>query len=89
MAVKTHLRLGDILVKEGGLTATWFAAKERRNEDANSFNNFGPLVRQGKRIDWILARAQIEVRATEIITFKQGEQWPSDHFPVAAWLTLK
>ena len=56
---------------------------------ANSFNDFGRLVRGGKRIDWILARAQLEVRATEVITFKQGEQWPSDHFPVAAWLILK
>lgn len=87
-AYATENEAYDILVKEGGLTDTWFAAKERRNEDANSFNNFEPLVRQGKRIDWILTRAAAEVRATEIITFRQGDQWPSDHFPVAVWLTL-
>ncbi|KAB2660426.1 MAG: endonuclease/exonuclease/phosphatase family protein [Verrucomicrobia bacterium] len=79
----------DILVKEGGLTDTWFAAKERRNEDVDSFNNFGPVARQGRRIDWILARARAEIRATEIVTFRQGGQWPSDHCPVAAWLTLR
>lgn len=79
----------DLLVKEGGLTDTWFAAQERHNEDANSFNNFEPLRREGKRIDWILARGPVSTRTTEIVLFKQGEHWPSDHFPVGAWVTLK
>jgi endonuclease/exonuclease/phosphatase family metal-dependent hydrolase len=79
----------DLLVKDGGLADTWFTAQERRNTEANSFNNFGPLERKGKRIDWVLSRGAMDVRATEIVTFKMGDQWPSDHFPVAAWLTLK
>jgi endonuclease/exonuclease/phosphatase family metal-dependent hydrolase len=82
-------RAYDILTKEAGLTDTWFAAKERRNEDANSFTGFGPLRREGERIDWILARGAIEVRATEVVTFRQGDQWPSDHLPVVAWVTLQ
>lgn len=82
-------RAYDILAKDGGLTDTWYAAKERRNEDANSFTGFGPLKREGRRIDWILSRGAMDVRATEIVTFKQGDQWPSDHFPIIAWVTLK
>jgi endonuclease/exonuclease/phosphatase family metal-dependent hydrolase len=81
-------RAYDILTKEAGLTDTWFAARERRNEDANSFTGFGPLRREGERIDWILARGAIDVRATELVTFRQGDQWPSDHLPVVAWVTL-
>jgi endonuclease/exonuclease/phosphatase family metal-dependent hydrolase len=82
-------RAYDILTKEAGLTDTWFAARERRNEDANSFTGFGPLRREGERIDWILARGAIDVRATELVTFRQGDQWPSDHLPVVAWVTLQ
>jgi len=82
-------RAYDILTKEAGLADTWFAAKERRNEDANSFTGFGPLRREGERIDWILARGAIAVRATEVVTFRQGDQWPSDHLPVVAWVTLQ
>lgn len=88
-AVATENKAYDILAKESGLTDTWFAAKERRNEDANSFTGFGPLKREGKRIDWILSRGAMDVRATEIVTFEQGGQWPSDHFPIIAWVTLK
>ena len=44
---------------------------------------------QGKRIDWILARGAMDVRATEAVTFQQGERWPSDHLPIMVWLTLR
>lgn len=88
-AVATENRAYDILAKESGLTDTWFTARERRNEDANSFTGFGPLKREGKRIDWILARGAMDVRATEVVTFQQGDQWPSDHFPIVTWVTLK
>jgi endonuclease/exonuclease/phosphatase family metal-dependent hydrolase len=82
-------RAYDILTSEAGLTDTWSAARERRNEDANSFTGFGPLLREGERIDWILARGTMDVRATEVVTFRQGDQWPSDHLPVVAWITLQ
>ena len=87
-AVATANRAYDILAKESGLTDTWFAARERRNEDANSFTGFGPLRHEGQRIDWILARGAMEVRATEAVTFKPGDQWPSDHLPIVAWVRL-
>ena len=82
-------RTYDILTQEAGLTDTWSAARERRNEDASSFTGFGPLRHAGERIDWILARGAMDVRATEVVTFRQGDQWPSDHLPVVAWITLQ
>jgi endonuclease/exonuclease/phosphatase family metal-dependent hydrolase len=88
-AVAMQNRAYDILTKEAGLVDTWYAARERRNEDASSFTGFGPLRREGERIDWVLARGALDVRATELVTFRQGDQWPSDHLPVLAWVTLQ
>lgn len=79
----------DQFVKAGGLIDTWHVAAVRRQEQMNSFNGFEPAQAEGKRIDWILSRGPVSVRASEIITFSRDGQWPSDHFPVAAWLTLK
>jgi endonuclease/exonuclease/phosphatase family metal-dependent hydrolase len=82
-------RTYDILTQEAGLADTWPAARERRNEDANSFTGFGPVRHEGERIDWILARGAMDVRATEVVTFRHVDQWPSDHLPVVAWITLR
>lgn len=88
-AVAKENRAYEILTLDAGLTDTWFAARERRSEDANSFTGFGPLLREGKRIDWILARGAIDVRATEAVTFQPDGRWPSDHLPIMAWVTLQ
>lgn len=76
----------DFLTQKGGLRDTWFLAETRKNEKSNSFNGFKERSDDGQRIDWILARGELRVRASEIITFEQNGQWPSDHFPVMAWL---
>lgn len=87
-AVSGANRAYDILARESGLSDTWFAARERRNEDANSFTDFEPLKHEGQRIDWILARGVRAVRVTEAVTLRPEGRWPSDHLPVIAWLTL-
>ncbi len=76
----------DRLVNPAALQDTWYLAKERRNEAANSFNGFNPLREEGQRIDWILARGPVSVRAAEVVKFQKDDQWPSDHCPVMAWL---
>ncbi len=81
-------RAYDILVKDGGFTDTWTAAKARVNESWNSFTGFKPPRQEGVRIDWILARGPVTAERTEIVTFAKDGQYPSDHFPVAAWLAL-
>lgn len=78
----------DVLVKDGGFTDTWTAAKERVNEGLNSFHDFKGPKPGGIRIDWILGRRLGEVEKAAIVTFTQAGQFPSDHFPVVAWLTF-
>lgn len=78
----------DVLVKDG-FQDTWPMAAERRNAEFNSFNGFETPEKAGQRIDWILVRGSADVRATEIVTFQKGNQFPSDHFPVVSWMTLK
>lgn len=85
-AVATENPAYAMLAGPGGLADTWLQARERRNADVNTFNGFSPAVREGKRIDWILARGAWEVRASEIVTFQVGGQLPSDHFPVMSWV---
>jgi endonuclease/exonuclease/phosphatase family metal-dependent hydrolase len=78
----------DILVSGGGFKDTWFLARERGNAEVNSFHNFAGPRSGGRRIDWILLRGEAEVSRSEIVTFAQGTQYPSDHFPVVARLKL-
>lgn len=76
------------LVAEGAFTDTWGQAKERQNERMNSFNGFREPRQEGVRIDWILGRGVAEVAKTEVVTYREDGKFPSDHFPVVAWLTL-
>jgi len=78
----------DILVRDGGFKDTWQLAAERRNADFNTFNGFAPPKREGQRIDWILLRGEAQVACSEIVTFAQNGQFPSDHFPVVARVRL-
>lgn len=77
------------LTGDGFFRDTWTLAGERRNADFNTFNGFAPAKRDGARIDWILVRGPADVRATEIVTSGRDGRYPSDHFPVVAWLTLR
>lgn len=76
----------ELLTADGFLNDTWTTARARSNEDVNSFNGFNPLKREGERIDWILARGLEAVPKAEILTFSRAGQFPSDHFPVVAWV---
>jgi len=78
----------DILVNEEGFQDLWLTAAERRNEGLNSFHSFAGPKSGGVRIDWILGRGVASVSAAEIVTFSENGQFPSDHFPVVAWLKL-
>jgi endonuclease/exonuclease/phosphatase family metal-dependent hydrolase len=78
----------NILVEGDFLRDSWDLASQRLNADFNTFNGFGQARRNGQRIDWILLRGKAEVRTAEIVTFSKDDQYPSDHFPVVARLTL-
>ena len=79
---KAYLRL----TRDEFFKDTWLLARERRNEGIATFNGFEGIRQQGPRIDWILLRGDAVVEKAEIVTFARGNQFPSDHFPVVAWL---
>jgi endonuclease/exonuclease/phosphatase family metal-dependent hydrolase len=75
----------DILTRHGAFTDTWLTAA-RRGEEIGTFHGYHEPVRPGTRIDWILTRGSVQALSTEIVTFTQNHQYPSDHFPVTARL---
>lgn len=77
-------RAHEILTREAGLVDTWDAAPQRTNADLNTFNGFEPPLREGMRIDWILARRPAAVETAGIVDYEGFAEFPSDHFPVTA-----
>ena len=75
-------------ITAAGLADAYLAAKQRRGDDVGTFHNYRPATPGGPRIDWILTRGDVTVDAAETVTFSKDDQFPSDHFPVAAWLKL-
>ncbi|MFF2361424.1 endonuclease/exonuclease/phosphatase family protein [Streptomyces sp. NPDC058122] len=76
----------DILLR-AGLTDTWDTAASRSRLYA-TFHGYAPLTPDGDRIDWILAGPGTEVARASVDTFSLHGQFPSDHLPVRASLTL-
>ncbi|MFI6664463.1 endonuclease/exonuclease/phosphatase family protein [Streptomyces sp. NPDC050481] len=76
----------DILLATG-LVDTWDAAAERGKQYA-TFHGYKPLTPDGDRIDWILTSPGTTVHRASINTFAMNGQFPSDHLPVQATVTL-
>lgn len=75
----------DVLVGEDAFVDTWTTAAQRGPE-IGTFGGYREPVAGGPRIDWILTRGSVQCRWTEIIAFRRGDQYPSDHYPVVARL---
>jgi endonuclease/exonuclease/phosphatase family metal-dependent hydrolase len=75
----------DILTED--MVDTWTAAR-RRSPVFATWHGYRPLRPEGKRIDWILARGAKTVHTVAINTFARGGQFPSDHLPVQALVSL-
>jgi len=78
----------DILTAENFLSDLWKTSPKRIGEGLDTFNGFKAVEKNGRRIDWILARGDVQAKQIEINTFSKEGQFPSDHCPVVAWLTL-
>jgi len=78
----------QILTGERFFTDAWLSARERRGEGVGTFNDFKAAQPNGPRIDWILTRGEVAVERAEILAFSRNGQFPSDHFPMIAWLRL-
>ncbi|MCF1597046.1 endonuclease/exonuclease/phosphatase family protein [Streptomyces muensis] len=70
-----------------GLVDTWDTARERSALYA-TFHGFKPLTPNGDRIDWVLTTPGVTAHRAAINTFSDGGQFPSDHLPVQAFLSL-
>jgi endonuclease/exonuclease/phosphatase family metal-dependent hydrolase len=70
-----------------GLVDTWDTAAERGKAYA-TYHGYLPLVPGGDRIDWILATPGVTTHRAVINTYARHGQFPSDHLPVQASLTL-
>jgi endonuclease/exonuclease/phosphatase family metal-dependent hydrolase len=76
-----------VLVRDGGMADTWLTAAERTPLYA-TWHGYHDLTPGGTRIDWMLTRGAVEVRAAGINTFADEGEYPSDHLPIQALLTL-
>ncbi|MDH6622946.1 endonuclease/exonuclease/phosphatase family metal-dependent hydrolase [Streptomyces sp. LBL] len=70
-----------------GLVDTWDTAAER-GKLYGTFHGYRPLTPDGDRIDWILTTPGVTAHRASINTFERDGQFPSDHLPVQASLTL-
>lgn len=60
------------------------------SEIQNTYHFFKGIVKEGmKPIDYIFVSDEFEVVRSEICTDHDGEQYPSDHFPIMATLRLR
>ncbi|KAB8138091.1 endonuclease/exonuclease/phosphatase family protein [Gracilibacillus oryzae] len=78
------------LTSENAFDDLWNTADVRINENLGTFNGFDDPTGGGpeKRIDWVLAKGNIETHSIEIINDEKKGQFPSDHYPVMADVTL-
>jgi len=72
-----------------GLRDAWAVAAERTGPAVTWSGFKAPEPGPGRRIDWILLRGPIMARTCETVTFNRKGRYPSDHFPVAAGLTIE
>ncbi|MFJ4685001.1 endonuclease/exonuclease/phosphatase family protein [Streptomyces sp. NPDC088789] len=70
-----------------GLTDAWDSAAER-GPAYGTFHGYRPLKPDGDRIDWILTTPGVTAHRAVMNTFSLDGQFPSDHLPVQATLTL-
>ncbi|MEU8804681.1 endonuclease/exonuclease/phosphatase family protein [Spirillospora sp. NPDC048819] len=76
-----------ILTGPGAFQDTWTTA-QRRGPQYRTIGRWQPPKRGGKRIDWILARGQVQTTWTEIDPYRVGGLYASDHYPVIAHLKI-
>jgi len=75
---------------EGGFEDTLLTAKKSLNTDWNTFNGFHPNEKGNYRIDWVfVTKGSVNVLEAELVLYDNSKQYPSDHLPVTATLTLK
>lgn len=78
----------DILVTKGGMTDSWPSATRRLTPLYATYHGYRRIRPNGNRIDWILTKGAVTANSAAIDTFAKNGQFPSDHFPIHASVTL-
>lgn len=81
-------RTYSLLVGAGGLADTWLTARERLSPAYATFHGYTRPIPDGQRIDWILTSPSFTVESASISTFALDGQFPSDHLPIQAVVSL-
>jgi endonuclease/exonuclease/phosphatase family metal-dependent hydrolase len=77
------------LMYNAGMVDAWLMPDRRLSDDYTTFSNYRAPKVGGKRIDWLLVKGGIEVRAMGINTARFEGAAPSDHEPVQAVLRMR
>ncbi|MER6671685.1 endonuclease/exonuclease/phosphatase family protein [Streptomyces sp. NPDC000983] len=85
--VPAHGNAVHDLLLGAGLLDTWDTAKEH-GPSYGTFHGYRPLEPDGDRIDWIMATRGVTAHRAAVNTFAVDGQFPSDHLPVQASLSL-
>ncbi len=77
----------DTMLSEGRLADSWTRAANR-GEHYGTWHGYQQPVPGGVRIDWILTSPDVITRYAAINAYCDQGQYPSDHLPVQAVITL-
>jgi endonuclease/exonuclease/phosphatase family metal-dependent hydrolase len=84
---RSDSRVYHLLVDQAGFRDSWTTAA-RRGPGYATIHNYGALLPDGRRDDWILTTPGVTVVAALMNTHRHGSQYPSDHLPIQARLRL-
>jgi endonuclease/exonuclease/phosphatase family metal-dependent hydrolase len=77
----------DTMLNEGNLVDSWTCA-EKRGEHYATWHGYQQPLPGGVRIDWILTSPDVITRYATVNAYCDQGQYPSDHLPVQAAITL-
>lgn len=78
----------DTMLNEGNLVDSWTCAV-KRGQHYGTWHGYKQPVPGGTRIDWILTSPDVITSYAAINTYCEQGQYPSDHLPAQAAITLQ
>jgi len=73
---------------ERGFEDAWLSSPEVIGPPVTWSAFLAPVEDSNRRIDWILFRGPVQSDKVETILYNEDGRYPSDHYPVQAWLRI-